>query len=254
MSFWSKIGLADAMTLAKLQEELCVLRSENSRLHNALSEQLVHQHGEITETIEQSSEIISKGLATIIEQGKISYAGINETLRNQGEFQKEFATFKTDDIDQIRELLVDTQKSLDTLREEETAREESVRSLNALSQKKQETMEQMLTAIAKMSEDGFEITQKRAAEMHEAICALSERSKDIYKLSSDSSTSLNDMSESTQKFQGEILEAIQCIASYREEQDKRIGDMEKYLCALWEATKLVWINDLIEDSELDANG
>lgn len=181
MSLWSKLGLADAATVAALRQELQELKTENQRLQQ--------------ENIQQFQVILQSELAQIGQ----ALAQARQEFSAQG---------------------AAAQRKRQVISDALTAGQEANRGMmgqllsvsEMLSAMKQQTEEQLLSLERQSSDDG--------ASMKEAMRRLADNQ-------TRNAEVLASMAQTVQELPG----------------------MKEYLYQLWDAMKLVWINDLLDHCE-----
>ena len=83
MSFWSKLGLADAALFEALKEEIISLRQENERLHKAQSKYTQQLCDNCTDYMQNSATGVERISSEINEQLKALKPALESTLRDR---------------------------------------------------------------------------------------------------------------------------------------------------------------------------
>lgn len=173
MSLWSKLGLADAATVAALRQEVQELKAENQRLQQ--------------ENIQQFQAILQSELA------QIGHA----LAQSRQEF---FAQ-------------------------------------GAMAQRERQVISDALTA-----------GQETNRGMMEQLLSVSEQLSSLERQSSDDGTSLKEAMCRLADNQTRNTEVLASMAQTVQE----LPGMKEYLYQLWDAMKLVWINDLLDHCKKDS--
>ena len=181
MSLWSKLGLADAATVAALRQELQELKTENQRLQQ--------------ENMQQFQVILQSELSQIGQ----ALAQSRQELSVQG---------------------AAAQRERQVISDALTAGQESDRGM----------MEQLLSVSEKLS------AMKQQTE---------EQLSSLERQSSDDGISLKEAVRRLADNQTRNAEVLASMAQTVQE----LPGMKEYLYQLWDAMKLVWINDLLDHCE-----
>lgn len=182
MSLWSKLGLADAASVAELQQELKELKLENERLQQ---ENLPQWHASF------------RSQATEIQQRLVQY---------QQELQVQVEKLRQEH-QAISAAMAAGQKGNSSLMEQLLSVSAM---LSELKNQAEEQQKQLLLLQKRFAADG--------SELKETILQLAENQK-------RNTETLSNMDKTLQELPG----------------------MKEYLYHLWDAMKLVWINDLLND-------
>ena len=222
MSFWSKLGLADAAALAAMREEIFSLRQENAKLHATQAAQTQQVCDDVMKTLQGASEREEKKASDFEEQLKELRLGLELNIRT-GQ----------------REILAAGQCCQDSLMQQMAILQESSR-------------KQALAQIVELFEGMRAIQEQVGSDMNSQFSELKKMSQEI----ADELDFLKikaDMYGGDSKRMAEQLAsgqvALQKMLSRTQGAVEEISFLKQYMESLWEAMKLVWINDLLDEAK-----
>ena len=222
MSFWSKLGLADAAALAAMREEIFSLRQENAKLHATQAAQTQQVCDDVMKTLQGASEREEKKASDFEEQLKELRLGLELNIRT-GQ----------------REILAAGQCCQDSLMQQMAILQEISR-------------KQALAQIVELFEGMRAIQEQVGSDMNSQFSELKKMSQEI----ADELDFLKikaDMYGGDSKRMAEQLAsgqvALQKMLSRTQGAVEEISFLKQYMESLWEAMKLVWINDLLDEAK-----
>lgn len=257
MSLWTKIGLPDQTMVAEIQEELHALREENQRLmaehtqflaahiqrENAHSDENIKQ--EISAKSTRQCELMQNLEQKIIELKRsqsVSFATTDtflEQLQSSlndaiGKIENEVHALR----DESQHLIVNrTQLITDCVQAETT------KSAQAIQQK-------IDTGIGQHTElkQKLEVAQQSQSEFRSAIQTILEELQESLRTSSKETKQENIQVKDLSKRILAVVDAQKALLESMALQDKlnEIPEIHEFLLKLWDAMKLVWINDLLD--------
>lgn len=236
MSIWNKLGLADAAAMSSLQQELAAVRAENEQLHKAYAEKLESlvssQNGEIGKKMNQLYQIGVSEAETAHREHDGFYKALTE-------FQEKNIENSLSLGSEIKHLNQQAAKILEYLEQmrplwEETAHytvklESAIGCLEKQGQVMLQTMKETDQTLEMFRE---EMKMESGAISAAIASGQTETLQHVETLNS----SINRLIELEGKTSESLRETMENLPEIRE-----------YLYHLWEAMKLVWVNDLIED-------
>ena len=235
MSFWSKLGLADAATLAAMREEMFSLRQENAELHATQAAQTQQVCDDVMKTLQGASEREEKKASDFGEQLKELRLGLELNIRTG---QREILAAGRCCQDSLMQQMAILQESQKVLKEDLSAQEIS--------------RKQALAQIVKLFEGMRAIQEQVGSDMNSQFSELKKMSQEI----ADELDFLKikaDMYGGDSKRMAEQLAsgqlALQKMLSRTQGAVEEISFLKQYMESLWEAMKLVWINDLIDEAK-----
>lgn len=235
MSFWSKLGLADAATLAAMREEMFSLRQENAELHATQAAQTQQVCDDVMKTLQGASEREEKKASDFGEQLKELRLGLELNIRTGQQ-----------------ELLVAGQCCQDSLMQQMAILQESQKVLKEDLSAQEISRKQALAQIVELFEGMRAIQEQVGSNMYSQFSELKKMSQEI----ADELDFLKvkaDMYGGDSKRMAEQLAsgqlALQKMLSRTQGAVEEISFLKQYMESLWEAMKLVWINDLIDEAK-----
>ena len=235
MSFWSKLGLADAAALAAMREEIFSLRQENAKLHATQAAQTQQVCDDVMKTLQGASEREEKKASDFGEQLKELRLGLELNIRTG---QREILAAGRCCQDSLMQQMAILQESQKVLKEDLSAQEIS--------------RKQALAQIVKLFEGMRAIQEQVGSDMNSQFSELKKMSQEI----ADELDFLKikaDMYGGASKRMAEQLAsgqvALQKMLSRTQGAVEEISFLKQYMESLWEAMKLVWINDLIDEAK-----
>lgn len=220
MGFWSKIGLADAESMTMLIDKLNHVTAENTELKRVLAVQ--------DESRRNDMEMMRNKLDQTAEDADKSSAQHTDKLDS---LQAELHNIKILLTEQQTEVLTEFRQQNEEMQE---------RILGAVSNFKDITAS--VDAMKNSMNKNYKSLQKLMAEVDDAIRSNADVLNDIGQNAEEQKTVVIKNNERIQK------ELKQMMAENQKQSD-RFSDMEKYLRSLWEVTKLLWVNDLLDERE-----
>lgn len=220
MGFWSKIGLADAESMTMLIDKLNHVTAENTELKRVLAVQ--------DESRRNDMEMMRNKLDQTAEDADKSSAQHTDKLDS---LQAELHNIKILLTEQQTEVLTEFRQQNEEMQE---------RILGAVSNFKDITAS--VDAMKNSMNKNYKSLQKLMAEVDDAIRSNADVLNDIGQNAEEQKTVVIKNNERIQK------ELKQMMAE-NQKQSERFSDMEKYLRSLWEVTKLLWVNDLLDERE-----
>lgn len=235
MSFWSKLGLADAATLAAMREEMFSLRQENVKLHATQAAQTQQVRDDVMKTLQGASEREEKKASDFEEQLKELRLGLELNIRTGQQ-----------------ELLVAGQCCQDSLMQQMAILQESQKVLKEDLSAQEISRKQALAQIVELFEGMRAIQEQVGSNMYSQFSELKKMSQEI----ADELDFLKvkaDMYGGDSKRMAEQLAsgqlALQKMLSRTQGAVEEISFLKQYMESLWEAMKLVWINDLLDEAK-----
>ena len=235
MSFWSKLGLADAATLAAMREEMFSLRQENAELHATQAAQTQQVCDDVMKTLQGASEREEKKASDFEEQLKELRLGLELNIRTGQQ-----------------ELLVAGQCCQDSLMQQMAILQESQKVLKEDLSAQEISRKQALAQIVELFEGMRAIQEQVGSDMNSQFSELKKMSQEI----ADELDFLKikaDMYGGDSKRMAEQLAsgqvALQKMLSRTQGAVEEISFLKQYMESLWEAMKLVWINDLLDEAK-----
>ena len=235
MSFWSKLGLADAATLAAMREEMFSLRQENAELHATQAAQTQQVCDDVMKTLQGASEREEKKASDFEEQLKELRLGLELNIRTG---QQELLAAGQCCQDSLMQQMAILQESQKVLKEDLSAQEIS--------------RKQALAQIVELFEGMRAIQEQVGSNMYSQFSELKKMSQEI----ADELDFLKikaDMYGGDSKRMAEQLAsgqvALQKMLSRTQGAVEEISFLKQYMESLWEAMKLVWINDLLDEAK-----
>ena len=235
MSFWSKLGLADAATLAAMREEMFSLRQENAELHATQAAQTQQVRDDVMKTLQGASEREEKKASDFEEQLKELRLGLELNIRTG---QQELLAAGQCCQDSLMQQMAILQESQKVLKEDLSAQEIS--------------RKQALAQIVELFEGMRAIQEQVGSDMNSQFSELKKMSQEI----ADELDFLKikaDMYGGDSKRMAEQLAsgqvALQKMLSRTQGAVEEISFLKQYMESLWEAMKLVWINDLLDEAK-----
>lgn len=235
MSFWSKLGLADAATLAAMREEMFSLRQENAELHATQAAQTQQVRDDVMKTLQGASEREEKKASDFEEQLKELRLGLELNIRTG---QQELLAAGQCCQDSLMQQMAILQESQKVLKEDLSAQEIS--------------RKQALAQIVELFEGMRAIQEQVGSNMYSQFSELKKMSQEI----ADELDFLKvkaDMYGGDSKRMAEQLAsgqlALQKMLSRTQGAVEEISFLKQYMESLWEAMKLVWINDLLDEAK-----
>lgn len=235
MSFWSKLGLADAATLAAMREEMFSLRQENAELHATQAAQTQQVRDDVMKTLQGASEREEKKASDFEEQLKELRLGLELNIRTGQQ-----------------ELLVAGQCCQDSLMQQMAILQESQKVLKEDLSAQEISRKQALAQIVELFEGMRAIQEQVGSNMYSQFSELKKMSQEI----ADELDFLKvkaDMYGGDSKRMAEQLAsgqlALQKMLSRTQGAVEEISFLKQYMESLWEAMKLVWINDLLDEAK-----
>lgn len=235
MSFWSKLGLADAATLAAMREEMFSLRQENAELHATQAAQTQQVRDDVMKTLQGASEREEKKASDFEEQLKELRLGLELNIRTGQQ-----------------ELLVAGQCCQDSLMQQMAILQESQKVLKEDLSAQEISRKQALAQIVELFEGMRAIQEQVGSNMYSQFSELKKMSQEI----ADELDFLKvkaDMYGGDSKRMAEQLAsgqlALQKMLSRTQDAVEEISFLKQYMESLWEAMKLVWINDLLDEAK-----
>lgn len=235
MSIWSKLGLADAASLAVLKEEIYSLRQENEKLHEAQSKHTQQLYDSCTDRMEDTAVGVERKVSGLEEQLKALQSELESNLRDS---QKEILSAGNSHRDHVMHqvsIILENQKLFKEYISSITASRErafaqimellnEMRSLQDRTSGNLQTQYSELSSVCHVISDGL-VSLKENAQAQNGIVEK-----------------MVDQLDSGQIELQKILNETQSVA-------EDISFLKKYTESLWEAMKLVWINDLLNDAK-----
>lgn len=235
MSFWSKLGLADAATLAAMREEIFSLRQENAELYATQATQTQQVCDDVMKTLQGASEREEKKASDFEEQLKELRLALELNIRTG---QQELLAAGQCCQDSLMQQMAILQESQKVLKEDLSAQEIS--------------RKQALAQIVELFKGMRAIQEQVGSNMYSQFSELKKMSQEI----ADELDFLKvkaDMYGGDSKRMAEQLAsgqlALQKMLSRTQGAVEEISFLKQYMESLWEAMKLVWINDLLDEAK-----
>jgi len=239
MSIWSKLGLADAESIAALQSELAALRAENARLQEELSDQNRQIFSRTMDELEKGFRSVEGAAVRLCERVEAMPPVLSAEVQDCRAAVTAAGEAVRERMDQQTEILRQGQEGLKIL-------------LSGLGEQQQKLEAGFHAALAAQQEREDALRAELSAAQRESVAVTEELRRLHDRIGTMDQGPIKELLEK-QKKQGERLGAVQAavdnIAPLREYTESLCG----YTNSLWEAMKLVWINDLIDDCKQDLN-
>lgn len=220
MGFWSKIGLADAASMASLIDKLDQVTAENAELKRILAER--------DQSCKADMEMVHSKLDQAVEDiGKSSAQHMDKL----GSLQAELQNIKALLTEQQTEVLAEFRQQNEELRE---------KFLGAVSNFKDITAS--VDAMKNSMNKNYKSLQKLASEVDDAVRSNADVLNDI-------GQNVEEQNAEVIKNNERIQKELKQMMSENQKQSVQFSDMEEYLRSLWEVTKLLWVNDLLDERE-----
>ena len=220
MGFWSKIGLADAESMTMLIDKLNHVTAENAELKRVLAAQ--------DESRKNDMEMMRNKLDQTAEDADKSSAQHTDKLDS---LQAELHNIKILLTEQQTEVLTEFRQQNGEMRE---------RILEAVSNFKDITAS--VDAMKNSMNRNYKSLQKLASEVDDAVRSNADVLNDIGQNVEEQNTAIIRSDERIQK-------ELKQMMSENQKQSAQFSDMEEYLRSLWEVTKLLWVNDILDERE-----
>lgn len=220
MGFWSKIGLADAESMTMLIDKLNHVTAENTELKRILEVQ--------NQSRKNDMELMRNKLDQTAEDADKSSAQHTDKLDS---LQAELHNIKILLTEQQTEVLTEFRQQNGEMRE---------RILGAVSNFKDITAS--VDAMKNSMNRNYKSLQKLASEVDDAVRSNADVLNDIGQNVEEQNTAIIRSNERIQK-------ELKQMMSENQKQSDQFSDMEEYLRSLWEVTKLLWVNDILDERE-----
>lgn len=132
--------------------------------------------------------------------------------------------------------LVDQKAIIELKKEIENMRRENARAMKKQAAEAEEQQKQAVDSL-----------RTEISELKEKISVLEPLMKDLLvQISVEKSEILNEVKQENLELQNIMKQEIKGAVSEMANREDKLDTIEQYLDSLWEAMKLVWINDLID--------
>lgn len=276
MSLWSFLGLASAADFQALQEELLAAREENETLRAQMEERITavgqdcmkELRGMLQELIQKIDELQAgaelersdtrlarREFLTAVDSAKIE---LSNKLLDSGEKQEISEKLVMQGLESNHSQGAEVQKQIDVLRELLETSGTGMTALRGLIQENASRQEASLLQMREIQSDLF-VTQSQRLE------ALAQANAEQERCFLDNLNQLKkDVNEAKEVLLSEVRIANPRGVLKRLDEDQirmrdtlletqsavnMLPEMKEYLSMLWEVTKLVWVNDLLDDLE-----
>lgn len=234
MSIWSKLGLADAASMAAMKEEILALRHENRELHEAQSKQSQQLHESHIACTHEAAEKIENKISGMGEQLESLHPVWVSSLRDsQQEIMSAEIAHRNQILQQVSVLLTNQELLKKGVSSMETSRDKSLAQITDLLHEIRDLQGRTITNL--------ETQLSELASTCQVISGGVDALKETAQAQSGIEENLVAQLDSWQI-------ALQKILSESQGVTEDISFLKKYTESLWEAMKLVWINDLIDDT------
>ena len=285
MSFWSKIGLADASVVQDLRNEIDALKNENQKLHDEKAECIVKNQEilikELNAKLNRVSQEQTYEYQDILKQTEIVAQKVVDTNQNINNKVDEFWS-KTEaynvnnktEIIALKDMISKGQAEgvtlngivLKKLTQNCLEREQQEKHILELIDRvfdKTVNLEMcgkgLLESFSSFNEK-FSQTQRSINSILEEQKKISEIYTEVIKVHQSLQSISGDTSRicsMNENYQKEIGSMMLCLKKTDDEMARSLTDMEhkledlstikSYMDSLWESMKLVWINDLLNE-------
>lgn len=236
MSIWSKLGLSDAASMAAMKEEILALRQENRALHEAQSKQSQQLHESHIACTHEAAEKIENKISGVGEQLEFLQSVWVSSLRDS---QQEILSAENTHKDQVLQ-------QVSVVRENQELLREGISSITASREKSLAQITDLFREIRSLESKASSSLQAQLSELHNACHVISDELaflRETARVRNGTDEKMIAQLVSGQTELQKILNESQGIA-------ENISFLKEYTESLWEAMKLVWINDLIDDSSV----
>jgi len=261
MSIWSKLGLADAAELSSLRKALAEAQAENERLHREYTQKIEFLLLGYTEECKQGIERIH---CSLIDERELVLNAVTSTTENLCRAEQKVC----EDIeilgkksDRISNTVMNESSRAQDLQEklmQAVIAQGSNFSKHLFSLKEVlcriEGQEEMLKQILSESKDAIftvkDMETTATQEQELAFGKLSDLSQDVLDQLEELSLIRGEVKKQNQELNDSlrrIMENQEMTLKMAEVNKDDLPQIKEYMYHLWEAMKLVWINDLIDE-------
>ena len=234
MSFWSKLGLADTASVEAMKEEILALRQENSALHDTQAKRMKQVHDSCLGCVREAAVSAESKVAVISEQLKALQPELISCLRDSKQEILSSGDSHRDHVVRQLTVVLDNQEFLkESLSAATASRELSLAQIVELINEMRSAQEQASRNIV----DQYSELSKACQMISDGLVSLKEN---VDAQSSVSKKMVDQLGSGHDELQ-RILTATQGVV-------EDISSLNKYTESLWEAMKLVWINELIDEA------
>lgn len=240
MSFWNILGLASAADIQALQEELRTVREENAQLHDQAAEKSATARQEYAEELRRAVQELSQKTDELKTEWAKGMAAVHE---------ERLAVQSS--VDCVKEEL--SRGLLESSAQQRTTGEQVIQKVQMTSGQISELKEQLEAMEGRLPD--FAANHWKILE---TVAQVNSRGEEMY---SELQESLGNAERRLQETIRQTVpqKQLECL---REDQTQTlellaqaqttlgaIPEMKDYLSMLWEATKLVWVNELLDALE-----
>lgn len=261
MSIWSKLGLADAAELSSLRKALAEAQAENERLHREYTQKIELLLLGYTEECKQGVERIHCGLIDEREIVLNAIACTTENLRKAEQKVYEDIENLGKKSDRISDTIMNEASRAQNQREKLmqgiiSQGNEFTQHLSSLKEVlcRIEGQEEILKHILSESKDAIfavqEMETTATQEQELAFGKLRDLSQDVLDQLEELSLIRREAKKQNQELNDSlkrIMENQEMALKTAEVNKDDLPQIKEYMYHLWEAMKLVWINDLIDE-------
>ena len=233
MSIWSRMGLADAASMAAMKEEILALRQENRELHEAQAKQSRQLSDGYFDYTREAAENIEHKVSEIGAQLNSLQPALAENLRDsQQEILSAEIAHRNQVLQQVSVILANQELLKKGVSSMETSRDKSLAQITDLLHE--------IRALQSRTITNLETQLSELASTCQVISGGVNALKETAQAQNGIEENLVAQLDSWQI-------ALQKILSESQGVTEDISFLKKYTESLWEAMKLVWINDLIDN-------
>lgn len=235
MSFWRKIGLADATSVEAMKAEILALRQENSALHDTQSKHMKQAHDSCLGCVRETAMSFESKVAVISEQLQALRPELISCLRDSKQEILSSGDSYRDHVMRQLTIVLDNQEQLkESISSAKTSREmalaQIVGLINDLKSAQEHARRDLIGQYSELS--------KASQTISDGLVSLKENAD----IQSSVSKRIVDQIGSGHEDLKKILNATQGVV-------EDISFLNKYSESIWEAIKLVWINELLDDAK-----
>lgn len=293
MSFWSKLGLADAASVAAMKDEILALRKENSELHEAQARQTQQLYNDCVDGMRKTAVSIEGKVSMIGEQMEALQPELVSCLHDSKQEILSAGSSHQDHVMRLLTVMLDNQESfkenvssmaasreqalsqiVELINEMRAVQERTLSQIAELTNRMESVHEQTLPQIAELT-SGMSTVQEQAlpqivdlingmrADQEQAVKHLEEQYSDLdtaCQTISDRLVSLKENEDRQRDISQKMVDKLgaghielQNILNTTQDIAENISFLHKYTESLWEAMKLVWINELVDQAAGDSS-
>lgn len=236
MNIWRKLGLADAASMAALLKEVLALRQENRELHQAQDRQSQQQYDGYMDCTREAVASIEHKISQAEEELRSIQPALETNLRDSRQEILSVENTHKDQVLQQMSIVLENQKLL----------KEGISSITVTKEKSLAQIVALFNEMRSLENKTSSSLQAQLSELNAAYHVISEGLAFLRKNAMARNGIEEKMIAQLDSGQTEIQKILNKSQGVAED----ISFLKEYTESLWEAMKLVWINDLIDDTHL----